>query len=336
MNASPTGDPVLSVRDLCVEFRTPQGWAPAVSGLDFDLYANRTLAVLGESGSGKSATARAIMGVLPANGARVPRGRVAVHGADLLAMRPARRRAIRGPVVGMVFQDAQAALNPVLPVGYQIAEGCRVHRGLSRRAARARAVDLLGQVGIPRPARAASRFPHQFSGGMRQRVMIAATLALDPEVLIADEPTTALDVTVQAQILRLLLDLQQERGMSLMFITHDMGVVATVADEVLVMYAGRSAEYGPADTVLGAPGHPYTKALLASIPRPEHRGQDLPAIGGQPPELTQLGTGCAFRPRCPKATDICRVAPPAVPLQAGRHVWCHHTGDRPAEPALVS
>ncbi len=269
--------PVVRVRDLSIEFETRSGRSTAVKKMDLDLHPGRTLAVLGESGSGKSATARAIMGVLPPGGS-VTSGTVEVHGVDLLAMRPKEQRRVRGPVVGMVFQDAQSALNPVLPVGYQIAEGARAHRGMSRKAGRELAIDLLDRVGIADPRRAVDRFPHQFSGGMRQRVMIAGALAIDPEVLIADEPTTALDVTVQSQILQLMLDLRDERGLALMSIPPDMGLVATIADEVLVMYDGHVLERGTRDQVLHAPEHAYTRALLESVPSADNRGRELPVV----------------------------------------------------------
>ena len=317
---------LVDVRGLQVDFRTGRGWATAVDGLDLQLHAGRTLVVLGESGSGKSAAAKAIMGVLPRTNARVPAGRVLVRGEDLLAAPAARQRELRGPVLGMIFQDALAALNPVLPVGYQITEGRRSHTRMSRRAARALAADLLGQVGIPSPAEQVDRFPHQFSGGMRQRVMIAAALAQDPEVLIADEPTTALDVTVQAQILRLLSRLQSERGMSLLLITHDMGVVADMADDIVVMYAGRAAERGGAGDVFDSPAHPYTRALKASIPGNSPRRSVLPVIPGQPPDIASLPSGCAFRVRCPRATQRCTEAPPVARLTPAHLVACHHPG----------
>jgi len=315
--------PLLEVSDLTVEFRTSRGWGVAVDGIGLELRPGRTLAVLGESGSGKSATARAIMGVLPAGAGRVGRGQVMLHGRDLLQMKPEERRAVHGAQVAMIFQDALSALNPVLPVGYQVGEGCRVHLGMSRRAARQRAVELLELVGIPDAPRRADDYPHQFSGGMRQRVMIAAALAADPEILIADEPTTALDVTVQAQILQLLAKLQAERRMSLMLITHDMGVVAGMADDILVMYAGRVVEQGPADDVFDTPAHPYTRALLDSICTADQLGKPLRVIGGQPPDLGNLPSGCAFRTRCPKATDRCTTPPPVVEVSPGHHSACH-------------
>jgi oligopeptide/dipeptide ABC transporter ATP-binding protein len=226
----------------------------------------------------------------------------------------------------MVFQDALSALNPVLPVGYQIGEGCRVHLGMSRRAARQRAIELLELVGIPDARRRVNDYPHQFSGGMRQRVMIATALAADPEILIADEPTTALDVTVQAQILQLLAKLQADRQMSLMLITHDMGVVAGMADDILVMYAGRVVEQGPADKVFDEPAHPYTRALLDSICTPDQKGKPLRVISGQPPDLGNLPSGCAFRTRCPKAVDLCKTTPPVLHVSHDHSGACHFAG----------
>jgi oligopeptide transport system ATP-binding protein len=318
--------PVLEVSDLSVEFRTARGWGVAVDGVDLSLRPGRTLAVLGESGSGKSATARAIMGVLPAQVGRVSRGQVVLHGRDILQLPAEERRTVRGAQVGMVFQDALSALNPVLPVGYQIGEGCRVHLGMSRRAARQRAIELLELVGIPDARRRVNDYPHQFSGGMRQRVMIATALAADPEILIADEPTTALDVTVQAQILQLLAKLQADRQMSLMLITHDMGVVAGMADDILVMYAGRVVEQGPADKVFDAPAHPYTRALLDSICTPEQKGKPLRVISGQPPDLGNLPSGCAFRTRCPKAVELCQTSPPVMQVSHDHFGRCHVAG----------
>jgi len=255
---------VLSVRDLTVEFPTTDGVVSAVNGVDFDLAAGETLAILGESGSGKSVTAQAVMGLIERPG-RVVAGSVTYGGVDLLAASAEDRRRVRGSGLAMVFQDPLSALNPVWSVGFQIGELFRVHRGLSRRDARRRAVDLLERVRIPAAAQRVGEYPHQFSGGMRQRVMIAMALALDPKVLIADEPTTALDVTVQAQILELLDDLRAETGMGLLLITHDLGVVAETADRVAVMYAGRIVETGPTDAVLAAPAHPYTEASRPSV-----------------------------------------------------------------------
>jgi oligopeptide transport system ATP-binding protein len=314
---------VVEVEGLRVEFRTRSGWARAVDDVGFRLTEGRTMAVLGESGSGKSATARAMLGVLPRHQSRVSAGSIRVAGRDVLAMTEAARRDVRGAEMAMVFQDALSALNPVLPVGYQVAEGARRHLRLGRREARERAVDMLAMVGIPDPARRAGDYPHQFSGGMRQRVMIAMALAADPEVLVADEPTTALDVTIQAQILDLLRGLQEERSMALLLITHDMGVVAQAADDITVMYAGRVVEQGPADAILADPAHPYTRALLLSVPRPEHKGRALPVIPGSPPDISALPTGCAFSPRCPLAAHECTAPPPLVEVAPGHLSACH-------------
>ncbi|MGH8974062.1 MAG: ABC transporter ATP-binding protein [Acidimicrobiia bacterium] len=312
--------PVLVVEDLAVEFPTPDGVVAAVNGVSFGLSAGETLAVVGESGSGKSVTAMAAMGLIEAPG-RVTAGSVRFEGVDLLALPEDERRRVRGPGMAMVFQDALSALNPVFSVGFQIGEMLRVHEGLGRREARARAIELLERVRIPGAAGRVGDYPHQFSGGMRQRVMIAMALALDPRVLIADEPTTALDVTVQAQILELLAGLRAEGGMGLLLITHDLGVVAEVADRVAVMYAGRIVEAGPAADVLVAPRHPYTQGLLASMPgrRP---GQRLEPIAGAPPSLSRIPPGCPFHPRCPWVIDRCRTELPPLQGPAGREAAC--------------
>jgi oligopeptide/dipeptide ABC transporter ATP-binding protein len=316
-----SASPVLSVRDLEVEFSTADGLVSAVNGVGFDLAAGETLAILGESGSGKSVTAQAVMGLIERPG-RVVAGSVSFGGVDLLAASDEDRRRVRGSGLAMVFQDPLSALNPVWSVGFQIGELFRVHRGLGRREARRRAVELLERVRIPAAAQRVGQYPHQFSGGMRQRVMIAMALALDPEVLIADEPTTALDVTVQAQILELLDDLRAETGMGLLLITHDLGVVAETADRVAVMYAGRIVETGPADALLSAPAHPYTEGLLASVPRGQSgREHRLRPIAGAPPSLARIPPGCPFHPRCPYVIDRCRSERPAlapVGADAGR------------------
>ena len=314
--ASPGGaaPPLLDVRDLTVEFHTRQGVLRAVDGVTLRVAEGETLAVLGESGSGKSVTAQAVMGILPSPPARVTRGRVLFRGRDLLTLPPAERRALRGTAMAMVFQDALAALNPVLSVGWQLAEMFRVHRGLSRREARRRAVDLMARVGIPAAAQRAGDYPHQFSGGMRQRVMIAMALALEPDLVIADEPTTALDVTVQAQVMELLARLKDEYRTGLLLITHDLGVVAGVADTIAVMYAGRIVEQAPVDALYRAPAHPYTRGLLDSVPRLDRRDRELRAIGGAPPSLLRPPAGCAFHPRCARARAVCRTGPPP-PLQ---------------------
>src|SRR5436305_6956473 len=313
-----SGSPVLAVRDLAVEFATTDGVVAAVNGVGFDLAAGETLAILGESGSGKSVTAQAVMGLVERPG-RVVGGTVSFEGRDLLAASAEQRRRVRGRGLAMVFQDPLSALNPVWSVGSQIGELFRVHRGATRKEARRRAVELLERVRIPAAAARVGEYPHQFSGGMRQRVMIAMALALDPKVLIADEPTTALDVTVQAQILELLDDLRAETGMGLLLITHDLGVVAETANRVAVMYAGRIVETGPTDAVLAAPAHPYTEGLLASVPRAQSsREERLRPIPGAPPSLARIPPGCPFHPRCPYVVDRCRTErPPLAPVRSG-------------------
>ncbi|MDR6323512.1 ABC transporter ATP-binding protein [Actinoplanes couchii] len=317
--------PLLQINDLHVEFHTRDGVAKAVNGASFWLNPGETLAILGESGCGKSVTAQAIMGILETPPAHITQGEVRYRGVDLLKLPEAQRRKVRANRIAMIFQDALSALNPVYSVGFQLAELFRVHRGMSRGDARKRAVELLDQVRIPGAKSRVHDYPHQFSGGMRQRVMIAMALALDPEVLIADEPTTALDVTVQAQIMGLLAELRRERNMGLVLITHDMGVVADVADRISVMYAGRVVEEAPVYDIYARPGHPYTRALLESIPRLDLKGQQLSVIQGLPPALTDIPAGCAFHPRCRYAKDPCRQdpAPPAYSIAPHRTARCH-------------
>jgi len=319
-------DPVLSVRGLSVEFTTRDGVVRAAQDVTFDVSAGRTLAILGESGSGKSVTAQTVMNLIESPPGRVSAGEILFEGRDLLTMDPVERRAVSAEGIAMVFQDSLSALNPVYTVGGQIAELLRVRRKMSRRAAWDRAVELMGRVRIPAPAERAKDYPHQFSGGMRQRIMIALAIALEPKVLIADEPTTALDVTVQAQIMDLLVQLQQETGMALILITHDLGVVAEVADEVAVMYAGRVVERGTIFELFERTAHPYTRGLLRSMPRPDRDDDSLWAIPGAPPNLLDLGPGCAFRGRCDAAIDICATErPDPRPLGEGtaRVSACH-------------
>ncbi|ABP56251.1 ABC transporter ATP-binding protein [Salinispora tropica] len=315
----------LEVKDLHVEFRTRNGIARAVNGVSFSLRAGETRAILGESGCGKSVTAQAIMGILDSPPGFVTGGEIRYRGVDLLKLREAQRRKVRANRIAMIFQDALSALNPVFTVGFQLAELFRKHRGMSRAASKARAVELLDLVKIPAAKQRVNEYPHQFSGGMRQRVMIAMALALDPEVLIADEPTTALDVTVQAQIMTLLAELQRERNMGLLLITHDMGVVADVADHISVMYAGRVIEEAPVRDIYESPSHPYTKGLLESIPRLDLKGQELSAIKGLPPLLTDIPKGCAFNPRCRYVQDACRQDPVPTLYQVApvRSSACH-------------
>jgi oligopeptide transport system ATP-binding protein len=316
---------LLEVDQLQVEFRTRDGVAKAINGVSFDLHEGETLAILGESGSGKSVTAQAIMGILDSPPAFITGGEVRYCGKNILAMSEEDRRRVRGPEISMVFQDALSALNPVFPVGWQIAEMFRKHRGMNKSDAQAQAIGLMQRVQIPGAAQRVKAYPHQFSGGMRQRIMIAMAIALDPAVLIADEPTTALDVTVQAQIMQLMADLQQERKMGLILITHDLGVVADVADRIAVMYAGRIVEQADAFELYARPGHPYTEGLLDSIPRLDQKGETLSAIGGLPPSLTNIPPGCPFNPRCHYAQDICRVdpAPPLREVARHRFAACH-------------
>ncbi|MGH3916094.1 MAG: ABC transporter ATP-binding protein [Pseudonocardiaceae bacterium] len=315
--------PLLAVDGLCVEFRSRDGVARVLNGITYHVDAGETLAVLGESGSGKSVTANTIMGILDTPPGFVTDGTVRFRGEDLLTASAQRRREIRGEHIAMIFQDALSALNPVYTVGFQIAEQLRMRRGMNRRAATRRAVELLDLVGIPGARHRVRDHPHQFSGGMRQRVMIAMSLALDPDLLIADEPTTALDVTVQAQIMDLLKDIQTERHMGLILITHDLGVVAEVADRIAVMYAGRIVENADVHSLYANPCHPYTRSLLESIPRLDSKGTELRAIKGLPPNLTRIPSGCPFHPRCPMAVDRCRdVLPPLEELPGGRTSAC--------------
>ncbi|MDN3263200.1 ABC transporter ATP-binding protein [Streptomyces sp. CSDS2] len=315
---------LLEVRDLHVEFRTRDGVARAVNGVGYAVDEGETLAVLGESGSGKSVTAQAVMGILDTPPGRITGGRVLFRGRDLLTLKERERRRIRGAEMAMIFQDALSALNPVLTVGDQLGEMFVVHRGTSRKDARARAVELMERVRIPAAAQRVRDYPHQFSGGMRQRIMIAMALALRPALVIADEPTTALDVTVQAQVMDLLAELRREYRMGLILITHDLGVVADVADRIAVMYAGRIVESAPVRDLYRAPAHPYTRGLLDSVPRLDRKGRELYAIKGLPPNLTRVPPGCSFHPRCPMAQDVCRTdEPPLYEVPGGRGSACH-------------
>jgi len=320
----PVDGRLLEVEDLHVEFHTQDGVARAINGVNLYLDQGETLAVLGESGSGKSVTAQAVMGILDMPPAKIPKGAIRYCGHDLLTMPEEQRRKTRGPEISMVFQDALSSLNPVFPVGWQIAEMFRKHRGMNRSDSLERAVKLMQRVQIPAAKERVKAYPHQFSGGMRQRIMIAMAIALDPAVLIADEPTTALDVTVQAQIMGLLQELQEERQMGLILITHDLGVVADVADRIAVMYAGRIMERAEVFELYRQPAHPYTKGLLESIPRLDQKGQQLAAIGGLPPNLMRIPPGCEFNPRCRYAQDVCRTDRPALrEVAPGRESACH-------------
>ncbi|MFD3539460.1 ABC transporter ATP-binding protein [Streptomyces sp. NPDC058662] len=310
--SAPEGIPLLEVRDLHVEFHTRDGVAKAVNGVSYSVNAGETLAVLGESGSGKSVTAQAIMGILDMPPGKIPHGEILFQGRDLLKMPAEEFRKVRGQKIAMIFQDALSSLNPVHTVGAQLGEMYRVHRGMSKKDATAKAIELMDRVKIPAAKARVGDYPHQFSGGMRQRIMIAMAMALEPDLIIADEPTTALDVTVQAQVMDLLSELQREMNMGLILITHDLGVVADVADKIAVMYGGRIVENAPVHEIYKHPAHPYTRGLLDSIPRLDQKGQDLYAIKGLPPNLLNIPSGCAFNPRCPKAQDICRTDVPVL------------------------
>ena len=300
-----------------------------INGVTYHVDAGETLAVLGESGSGKSVTAQAIMGILDTPPGFVTGGSIRYRGKDLLTMSSEERRKLRGAAMAMIFQDALSALNPVFTVGFQIGEQFRVRSGASRKEAKKQAIELLDLVKMPNAKQRVNEYPHQFSGGMRQRVMIAMSLALDPELLIADEPTTALDVTVQAQIMDLLAEIQAERHMGLILITHDLGVVAGVADRTAVMYAGRIVEEAGVLELYEKPCHPYTMALLDSIPRLDLKGQDLYSIKGLPPNLMRIPPGCPFHPRCPQARpERCAdEVPPLLRLSSTRASACHYAGE---------
>ena len=334
MNA-PAGDPLLEVRDLSVEFQTRKGVARVLEGVSFSLGRGSTLGVVGESGCGKSMTALAIMRLIPDPPGRITAGSVRFEGTDLLRLDDAAMREIRGNRVSMIFQEPMTSLNPVFTVGEQIAEAVRLHQRLDRRAAHARAVEMLDAVGIPAAARRVDEYPHQFSGGMRQRVMIAMALACNPAVLIADEPTTALDVTVQAQIFDLISALRERTGTAVVLITHDMGAIAEMTDRVAVMYAGRIVEEGSVADVLERPLHPYTQGLIACAPgrRTAAAGEPLEEIPGTVPSLLERRAGCAFAERCRHAMPKCRVGLPAETVLEGgaRRVLCWlHAGPQAA------
>ncbi len=309
-------EPLLRVEDLRVEFRTRKGAAMVLNGVDFHLNAGETLCVVGESGCGKSMTALALLRLVPTPPGRISGGRVLYGDEDLAQATEARMREVRGNRISMIFQEPMTSLNPVYTVGDQIGETLRLHSGLDATAARERTIEMLRQVGIPAPERRVDDYPHQLSGGMRQRVMIAMALACRPDILIADEPTTALDVTVQAQIFDLLRELQRDKGTAIMLITHDMGAVAEMADRVIVMYAGRVIEQGSTAQVLGSPRHPYTRGLIACLPElgssQLHERADLPEIPGVVPSIWELGQGCAFRERCAYAIERCAAEVPGM------------------------
>ena len=318
--------PLLSVRDLRVRFATHQGSFHAVNGIDYDVSGGETFGILGESGSGKSVSQMAAIGIVKCPPGQVS-GSVRFRGIELVGASEPVRRSVRGQGIAMIFQDAVTSLNPSLTVGFQIAEMYRVRTGADRRSALERAAELMDRVRIPSARERIGSYPHQLSGGMSQRVMIAMALAQNPDVLVADEPTTALDVTVQRQILSLLRELQKESGLAIVLITHDLGVIAEIADRVAVMYAGRIVECAPVESIFRNPSHPYTAALMASAPQIDTEEARLKTIGGSPPVLSRIPKGCAFHPRCGHARDRCRSELPARSgISDGHFSACHFAG----------
>ncbi|OXY80461.1 ABC transporter ATP-binding protein [Oceanimonas doudoroffii] len=317
---------LLEVDNLAVSFTTEAGCFRVVDDVSFSLAPGQTLGLVGESGCGKSVTALSLLGLLPQPAGRVEKGRALFQGEDLLTLSPQQRYRLRGNKIAMIFQEPMTALNPVHTVGRQLMEVYELHRPeLNKAQRRQAALTMLRRVGIPEAEARLAAYPHQLSGGMRQRVMIAMALACEPELLICDEPTTALDVTIQAQILHLIRELQRQNNMAVIFITHDLGVVAQICDRVLVMYAGRSAEQAGVFELFEHPRHPYTRGLLASIPRLDRPGKtELPAIAGQVPSLEEQSAGCRFANRCPYSTEVCATQPALEQADSVHHVWCHH------------
>lgn len=316
--------PLISVRNLSVEFGNSKNSLKAVNNVSFELFEGETVAILGESGSGKSVTSLSIMGLLPKSTARITNGKIYYKDKDIIKMTDTELKNLRGTEISMIFQDPLSALNPLLKVGYQISEGLRHHNNMSKKEAQEKAVKLMKSVKIPDAERRVNNYPYQFSGGMQQRVMIAMALALDPNVLIADEPTTALDVTVQAQIMRLLKDLQIKRKMGLILVSHDLGVVADVADRVVVMYASSIVESGDIKEVFQTPSHPYTLGLMGSVPTVTKERTRLVPIKGSPPTQTTRIEGCTFYPRCPFAKEICKIEKPELrEIFENRKSACH-------------
>ena len=325
----PEGHHLLEVDDLKMYFHTEDGVVRAVDGVSYTLDRGETLGVVGESGSGKSVTHMTMMGLIPMPPGKIEGGSVLYRGHDLLNMPEAQMQHVRGNDIAMIFQDPMTSLNPVYKIGKQVGEGLSLHRGYSKEQALKRAVELLDAVGIPEPEKRVNEYPHQFSGGMRQRVMIAMALACDPDILIADEPTTALDVTIQAQIIELMQEMQEKNGNAIVMITHDLGVVADIADKIMVMYAGRPVEFGTADEIFYESRHPYTWGLIRSIPeQATDEKKPLTPIHGNPPALSNLPKGCVFSPRCPFATDKCRAErPQRFETGTGHYAACHYAGD---------
>jgi oligopeptide transport system ATP-binding protein len=336
--ASANGDKVLRVEDLEISFSTQAGEVQAVRGVSFELRQGETLAIVGESGSGKTVTAKSLMRLLPEANTRIKGGEAIFEGQDLLKLSEKRMQDVRGPKIAMVFQDPMTSLDPTMRVGRQITESLKKHLGMSGNRARERAVELLEMVGIPNAEERVRQYPHQFSGGMRQRVVIAIALSCDPQILIADEPTTALDVTIQAQILELLRDLQERIGTSVILITHDLGVVAQTAHRVVVMYGGKIVEMGTVREIFYNAQMPYTWGLLSSIPLPTaDRSQDLIPIPGSPPDMLEPPEGCPFTPRCPHAMRICAEEMPGYTTFSAEHkaaCWLHHPMAPDVEPPV--
>jgi oligopeptide/dipeptide ABC transporter ATP-binding protein len=321
---------LLEVRDLATTFKTEDGLVRAVNGLSFSVDAGTTLGIVGESGSGKSVTSLSIMRLIPQPPGKIERGEVLLRGENLLLKSESEMRKIRGKDIAMIFQDPMTSLNPVLTVGDQISEATRLHLGYSKKDAYDKAIEMLKLVRIPAPEKRIRDYPHQFSGGMRQRVMIAMALSCDPAVLIADEPTTALDVTIQAQIIELMNEMQQRLGSAIVLITHDLGVVAETCANVLVMYGGNMVEYGTADDIFNRPKMPYTMGLLESLPRLDSTGDRLIPIDGQPPNLLKMPPGCAFAPRCRYKMPICDEPVPLYDFGAGHVARCYLYDERSA------
>ena len=335
-------EPLLQVENLHVDFQTYGGVVQAVRGVSFDVFAGQTLAIVGESGCGKSVTVQSLMGLIPMPPGRIHQGSARLRGQDILISKMIAGQDIRGSQISMIFQDPMTSLNPTMNIGSQIAETLEVHRGYSKSEAFARAIELLDMSKIPEAAKRAKQYPFEFSGGMLQRAMIAMAIACEPAILVADEPTTALDVTIQAQILDLLGDLQKETGMAIILITHDLGVVARMADEVMVMYAGKVVEKGSVDDIFYRSGHPYTQGLRQAMPtnnKSTEAEQTLVAIDGSPPDLFNPPRGCAYHPRCPYAMQVCaQQAPPTSNLGRAHQTqcWLHHDMAGPLPDGLVS
>ncbi|MCF8888530.1 MULTISPECIES: ABC transporter ATP-binding protein [Priestia] len=314
---------MLQIKNLHVQFSTYGGRVQAVRGVSFDLHKGETLAIVGESGCGKSVTSQSIMRLIPTPPGRITSGSILFKGQDLTKLSEKKMRDVRGADISMIFQDPMTALNPTLRVGEQIAENIMQHENISKEKAKEKAFEMLELVGIPNPKERLKQYPHEFSGGMRQRIVIAMALVCNPEVLIADEPTTALDVTIQAQILELFKDIQQKTDVSIVLITHDLGVVAQVADRVAVMYAGKIVEIGTRRDIFYTPQHPYTKGLLRSVPRLDLYESELVPITGSPPDLFAPPSGCSFAPRCPYVMEVCdRMYPTSTKLKESHQVHC--------------